>query len=72
MTLLSALMRGRVTMGDVDLLILDEAHHQCGADLYAVILDYFYAGSRSGPRVLALTAFPFKDARRRTAKKWIE
>ena len=56
-------MHGYLKMQDIDLLILDEAHHTNQDHLYNLIMsDFFYAGYVEGqrPRVLALTASPIK------------
>jgi len=60
------LMHGSLKMQDIDMLILDEAHHTNQDHLYNLIMtDFFYAGYEEGkskrPRVLALTASPIKQ-----------
>ena len=58
--LLRALESGWISMGQIALLVLDEAHHFIGSEPYAVLMQYFYRGllAERRPRVLALTASP--------------
>ena len=60
------LLHGYIKMEQIDLLILDEAHHTNQDHLYNLIMsDFFYAGYIPGvvkrPKILALTASPIKQ-----------
>jgi endoribonuclease Dicer len=60
------LLHGYIKMNEIDLLILDEAHHTNQEHLYNLVMtDFFYADYQVGiskrPRILALTASPIKQ-----------
>jgi endoribonuclease Dicer len=59
-------MHGYIKMDQIDMLILDEAHHTNQEHLYNLIMqDFFYSGYVPGvtkrPKILALTASPIKQ-----------
>lgn len=58
-------MHGYIKMKDLDMLILDEAHHTNQEHLYNLIMtDFYYSeyvpGITKRPKILALTASPIK------------
>ena len=55
-----ALMHCSVTMSNVSLLVLDEAHQLRGQSHYMSIMNYFYRLAPIRPRVLGLTASPIE------------
>lgn len=55
-----ALMHCSVTMSNVSLLVLDEAHQLRGQSHYVSIMNYFYRLANTRPRVLGLTASPIE------------
>jgi endoribonuclease Dicer len=60
------LMHGYIKMDQIDLLILDEAHHTNQEHLYNLVMtDFFFSGYVPGvvkrPKILALTASPIKQ-----------
>ncbi|CAJ1350431.1 unnamed protein product, partial [Effrenium voratum] len=64
-------VHARVSMTEIQLLVLDEAHQLKGAAEYAILMKRFYSvvSPESRPRVLALTASPL-SGRRQGAKTW--
>jgi endoribonuclease Dicer len=66
--LLNTLQHGYFFMDEINLLILDEAHHAQGSSPYSAIMTQYYQAAKRKPKIFGMTASPLKNASRSMEK----